>query len=312
MSKPHKRQAEFVKWMGPLLDCLRALGGSAKPREISDWIADTLNIPDEKREATLKSGGERFHNQVAWARQYLIWEGLLDGSRRGIWTLTDKGWKIHLTEEDGHNIFKKWVDIHAASRRAAAAEVEERPKITDEEMAVPPEEAEDEELLTVLRSLPPGGFERVCQRLLRESGFEKVIVTGKSHDEGIDGIGVLQINPFVSFKVLFQCKKYRGSVSRAAVGDFRNAMIGRADKGIMMTTGTFTAAATQEANREGAPPVELVDGQKLIAMFQAAKLGVKPRTVYEVDHAFFDQFREMNDEPNCQPMRRQRDATRVT
>ena len=112
--------------------------------------------------------------------------------------------------------------------------------------------------------------------------------------------------------VLFQCKKYKGSVSRSAVGDFRNAMIGRADKGIMITTGTFTVAATQEANREGAPPVEQVDGQKLIAMFQAAKLGVKPRTVYEVDHAFFDQFREMNDDPNRQPMRRPQNATRVT
>ena len=101
-------------------------------------------------------------------------------------------------------------------------------------------------------------------------------------------------------------------MSGSAVGDFRNAMIGRADKGIMMTTGTFTVAATQEANREGAPPVELVDGLKLIAMFQAAKLGVKPRTVYEVDHAFFDQFREMNDDPNRQPMRRPQNATRVT
>ncbi|MEK7720624.1 MAG: restriction endonuclease, partial [Bacteroidota bacterium] len=87
------------------------------------------------------------------------------------------------------------------------------------------------------QNLTPEGFERICQRLLRESGFGKVVVTGQSHDGGIDVFGILEMNPFVSFKVLFQCKRYRGTVSIAQVGDFRNAMIGRAEKGIIMTTG---------------------------------------------------------------------------
>ncbi len=127
--------------------------------------------------------------------------------------------------------------------------------------------------------------------MLRESGFENVEVTGQSHDGGIDGFGTLEINPFVSFKVLFQCKRYKGGVSRSQVGDFRNAMIGRAEKGIIITTGHFTNEAIKEANRDGAPKVELVDGKKLIKMFEKVKLGLTEKTVYEVDLSFFEKYK---------------------
>ena len=126
--------------------------------------------------------------------------------------------------------------------------------------------------------------------MLRESGFENVEVTGKSHDGGIDGYGTLEINPFVSFKVLFQCKRYKGGVSRSQVGDFRNAMLGRAEKGIIITTGHFTNEAEKEANRDGAPKVELVDGEKLVKMFEKVELGLKSRVIYEVDFNFFEPF----------------------
>ena len=142
-----------------------------------------------------------------------------------------------------------------------------------------------------MKSLSPGGFERVSQRLLRESGFERVLVTGKSGDGGIDGHGILQVNPFVSFMVLFQCKRYAGAVSASQVRDFRGAMMGRADKGIIITTGTFTTEATKEARRDGAPPIELVDGETLAQMFERLELGVKPKIVYFVDEAFFEEYR---------------------
>jgi len=106
-----------------------------------------------------------------------------------------------------------------------------------------------------------------------------------------DGIGILQINPFVSFKVLFQCKRYSGSVTRSQIGDFRNSMLGRADKGIIITTGSFTADARMEAGRDGAPPIELVDGQKLVEMFESLELGLTPKKTYEVDDKFFEEFR---------------------
>jgi restriction system protein len=290
-----KAQAEFIRWFGPLLDALRDLGDSGRPREVSARIARNLGLPDELLDQTLKSGGSKFHNQVAWARQYLVWEGLLDSSKHGTWTLTEKGRNAHLDDKEARDIFLKWVSIHAENRKQKK-EVQE----IGEEMLLPGPPTEDSaeeeklDLLNTLRSISPSGFEKVCRELLRESGFQNVEVTGGSADGGIDGYGTLEINPFVSFKVLFQCKRYaKGNlVSRAQVGDFRNTMLGRAEKGIIMTTSGFSNAAIQEANREGAPQVELVDGDKLVEMFEKVELGVVKRTVYDVDPAYFEKFKD--------------------
>ena len=290
MGTKRKSQSEFVRWFGPLIEALKQLGGSAKPREAADKIAENLKLSDEKLNEILNSGQSRYYNQVAWARQYLAWEGLLDTSQHGIWALSSKGENTILSDEQAREIFLKWVDIHQKSRKSKTEKqiIEEIEHIEPEDIQT----ASKTELLEILQRLTPEGFEKICQRLLRESGFEKVVVTGQSHDGGIDGYGTLEMNPFVSFKVLFQCKRYRGTVSRAQVGDFRNAMIGRAEKGIIMTTGTFSADAVKEANREGAPQVELVDGEKLVEMFKRVELGVKPTTVYEVDLPFFEPYIE--------------------
>jgi len=285
-----KSKAEFVKWFGPLLDALRDLGDSGRPREVSARIASNLNLPDEILDETLKSGGSKFHNQVAWARQYLVWEGLLDSSKFGTWKLTEKGRHAQISENEAREIFLKWVAIHAQNRKQKQAEDLDA---TQENSSPEDLISEDKpDLITTLRSLSPVGFEKVCRELLRESGFENVEVTGGSADGGIDGHGTLEINPFVSFKVLFQCKRYAEGnlVSRAQVGDFRNAMIGRAEKGIIIATSSFTNAAIQEANRDGAPQVELVDGVKLVEMFQRVELGVTKRTAYDVDLAYFEKF----------------------
>jgi restriction system protein len=284
-----KKQAEFVKWFGPLLDALRELGYSGKPREVSERIANNLNLEEEFLDQTLKSGNNRFHNQVAWARQYLIWEGLLDKSVRGTWKLTEKGKNTHLDYKESHKLFLKWVEINQKAKKIQTKE------IIDSQENLPPENQSlnaENSLIDILKSLSPSGFENISKELLREHGFENVEVTGKSHDGGIDGYGILEINPFVSFKVIFQCKRYSGSVSRAQVGDFRNAMIGRAEKGIILTTGTFTKEAQKEANRDGAPPIELVDGEKLVEMFEKVELGLKPRTIFEIDLSYFEKFKE--------------------
>lgn len=291
-----KKKTEFVKWFGPLLDALRDLGDSGKPREVSDRIAQNLNLPDEVLDATLKSGGGKFHNQVAWARQYLVWEGLLDSSKYGTWRLTPKGKETQINEEEAREIFRKWVAIHQEARKKAAEEKEK-----EEDAAASQDESTNEELpneeeydlLQVLQALSPVGFEKVCRELLRESGFENVEITGGSADDGIDGYGTLEINPFVSFKVLFQCKRYKAgnTVGRSQVGDFRNSMLARAEKGIIITTSTFTKAAEQEARREGAPRIELVDGEKLVEMFQRVELGLKRKIVYTVDLGYFEQYK---------------------
>jgi restriction system protein len=95
----------------------------------------------------------------------------------------------------------------------------------------------------------------------------------------------------VSFKVLFQCKRYQGAVPVSAVRDFRGALQGRADKGIILTTGTFTTEAKREAIRDGATPIELVDGDKMVEMFEDRQLGLIPKPDFDIDEEFFDAFR---------------------
>jgi restriction system protein len=291
MSKTRKQVegAQFVQWFGPLLDALRALGGSGTPDEVVDKIAATLEIPDEQLNETLTSGELRFRNQVAWARFYLVREGFLDSSRRGVWSITEKGRSTSLSAENSRAIFLKWVKIFSEERKKRKG-ANEPPEEQVEEGTGMPSRGYRERMLELLRSLPPDGFERLSQRLLRESGFTQVTVTGRSGDGGIDGFGTLQLNPLVSFRVLFQCKKYSGAVAPSHVRDFRGAMTGRADKGIIITTGTYTAEAKREASRDGAPPIELIDGEKLIDMFQALELGLRPTTAYEIEEKFFEEF----------------------
>ena len=250
-------------------------------------VARNLGISDAEQSETLSSGVQtRFENQVHWARFYLVKAGYIDSSQRGVWTLTEKGRALGTVTPD--EIQKIIREVSAQTKAAAEDGIESAPS----DNIAPTISNYREELARTLQSLPPGGFERFCQRLLRESGFQEVTVTGRSGDGGIDGIGILQVNALVSFKVLFQCKKYAGSVTPSHVRDFRGAMTGRADKGIIITTGSFTSDARKEAIRDGAPPIELVDGEKLATMLEKLELGLKPRQTFELDAPFFDEYRK--------------------
>jgi len=281
---------QFVQWFGPLLEALRRLGGSGTPDEVADQIASDLKLTDEKLNEVLPSGQSRYKNQVAWARFYLVREGLLSSSVRGVWSLTEQGRSTILTPITSLEIFSKWTKHfrQESNSEREASGVTAPLSIEGDQIEAP---SHREQLLEVLLALPPEGFERLSQRLLRESGFVQVSVSGRSGDGGIDGSGMLQLNPFVSFRVLFQCKRYAGSVSPSQVRDFRGAMAGRADKGIIITTGTFTADAKREASRDGASPIELIDGERLVELMEKLQLGLKPITAYEIDTLFFDEFR---------------------
>ena len=214
--------------------------------------------------------------------------GYLESSRRGVWSLTEKGAQTDLATFDAYEVFQL-VQKGLRAEKKKKRELEE-PFIDERDESAAEAADYKSEVLTMIKSLPPNGFERLCQRVLRESGFQEVVVTGKTGDGGIDGIGVLQVNPFVSFNVLFQCKRYQGSVTPSQVRDFRGAMAGRADKGIMMTTGTFTVEAKKEARRDGAAPIELVAGEDLVKLFEDLELGLVPRRTFEIDRKFFDEF----------------------
>lgn len=282
--------AQFLRYFGPLLDALRALGGSGTPDEVVERIALDLRLSDEAQDEPLPSGESRYRNQVAWARFYLVREGLIDSSRRGVWSLTERGRATKLSLGQAREIRSKWVRFFQEQRQRKAGAPESDIAAAAEETATSADI--DGELIELLLKLPPAGFERLSQRLLREAGFIQVVVTGRAGDGGIDGYGTLQVNPLVSFKVLFQCKRYTGSVSPSQVRDFRGAMSGRADKGIIISTGTFTAEARREGSRDGAPPIELIDGEKLVGMFKELELGLKPVKTYEIDEAFFEEFRK--------------------
>jgi restriction system protein len=286
---------EFSRFVAPVVEALRELGNSGTASEVTDRVIERLRISEKEQEETTSNGQSRVRNQIAWARFYLVKDGYIDSSKRGVWALTDKGRSAKLDATTVRSI----VDAVLGRRRLAEktpgdAAVSTTLAVDDDHDPDEPRRDHRQRLLGILRDLPASGFERVCQRLLRESGFQQVIVTGRSGDGGIDGHGVLEVNPLVTFRVLFQCTRYdeKTPVTPSHVRDFRGAMQGRADKGMILTTGSFTSKAREEATRDGAPPIELVDGEKLVTMFERVELGLKPVKTFEIDDVFFDEFRK--------------------
>jgi restriction system protein len=280
---------QVAQYINPVLNALKKLGGSGQPTEVCEAVIKDMGLEGSPiLEATLKSGVSKFENRIAWVRLYLVLAGYIDRSKRGVWTLTEKGRNSgSLSEAETHQML---LEIKQQAKKANEPG-EDQDDAVDKSEEGPEESNYKARLLSIMRQLPPKGFEQLCQRLLRESGFEQVEVTGRSGDGGIDGIGVLKVNPFVAFKVLFQCKRYTGTVNPSQVRDFRGAMLGRADKGIILTTGTFSRDALKEAVRDGVPPIELVDGERLVGLFESLKLGLVRRVTYDVDPSFFAQFK---------------------
>lgn len=290
MSQKKKKGPAFIKYMKPIVESLKELGGSGNSGEVLDMVIEKLDINEEELGILTKTGIPRTKNRIHWAKMYLVKAGLIDSSQHGVWTLTEEGFKINIeSHNEAFNIFTK--------ARQKFDELKSTRKKDDNINSAEEEENDDytssyqDDLIKILQHLPPEGFERICQRLLRESGFKKVIVTGKSGDGGIDGEGILEINPLISFKVLFQSKRYLGTVSPSQVRDFRGAMTGRADKGIIITTGRFTQDAKKEAMRDGVPPIELVDGEGIVELFEKNKLGLKPKLTFEIDEDFFEEYK---------------------
>ena len=276
-----------IDLMDPTLHALHALGGSASISELLRQVIQELDLSLEVVEAARLSGPRTdLAYQLAWARTYLKKLGLIDNSQRGVWSLTKKG---HETTR---------VDPRVAGTIAwgGANAGQTDPQLPAED---PTDDSLDDwrtPLLNILKGLEPSSFERVCQRMLRESGFTEVEITGRPGDGGIDGKGILQIGGFISFPVLFQCKRYSGNVGTREVRDFRGAMAGRASKGMIVTTGGFTNDAYLEATRDGVEPIDLISGELLANKMKELGLGVTTTTVekVEVDPAWFDPMRSQS------------------
>jgi restriction system protein len=283
------RGPQVIRFFIPIIEVLQETGGSGTAAEVLDHVIEKTRIPESEQAVTNKNGQSRIRNQIYWAKFYLAAAGYIDSSKRGVWSLSEKGLSLNTMTFDPLEFFREVKKSFVKEKKLKGSGKTPVGETDDGEI-----EPLDHRtiLLNLIKSLPPGGFERLSQRLLRESDFQKVEVTGKSGDGGIDGVGILQVNAFVSFKVLFQCKRYQGAVTPSQIRDFRGAMMGRADKGIIITTGTFTLEAKKEARRDGASPIELVDGEALVQMFEQLQLGLVPRTTFDVDEKFFDDFRK--------------------
>lgn len=270
----------YETMMNPTLQALKKLGGSATIEELYNKVVEIMGISDERLEIIHdqeRGSQKELEYRLAWTRSYLKKYGLLENSSRGIWALTTKG---RQTEK---------VNPKAVSRYWR--ELKKKERIADEEYEADNEELKEltwrEELLQTLLIMQPDAFERLVQRLLRESGFIQVQVTGRSGDGGIDGKGIMRLGGLMSFHVLFQCKRYKGSVTPSQVRDFRGAMVGRADKGLLITTGNFTTDAVKEATRDGASPIDLIDGDSLVDKLKELGLGVSIEIV-EVEKVIID------------------------
>lgn len=273
----------FDALMNPLIQALKQLSGSGTIEEIDRKVAEIANLSDAQLEILHdpeKSSQTEVEYRLAWARTYLKKYGVLENSSRGVWTLTPKG--LQLDRVDPQTI-KRYV--HDMNRQARTTTERAQRSVTAAELTW------RDELLATLLDMDPAAFERLVQRLLREAGFIQVEVTGRSGDGGIDGKGIMRLGGLLSFHVLFQCKRYRGSVSANQVRDFRGAMVGRADKGLLITTGNFTRDAMQEATRDGADPIDLVDGDKLLDLLHDFGLGVETKRIeveqITIDHDWF-------------------------
>lgn len=272
----------FDALMNPLLNALVALGGSGSIDEIYDKVIEIEQINEDISSVLHspdKSNITEVAYRLAWARTYLKKYGFLENSSRGVWALTKLAKeKKQVSPQDVVKTVREADKLAAKPNKKAKNE-----QIELEDIDAPETEGWREELYRVLtKEVSADAFERLTQRLLRESGFVQVEVTGRTGDGGIDGKGIAKIHGFMSFHVIFQCKKYQGSVSAGDIRDFRGAMVGRADKGLFITTGTFTPAAVKEATRDGAPPIDLVDGEQLAEKLKEFQLGIKTEMIEKV------------------------------
>lgn len=279
----------YSDMMPQLFQAIKDLGGSGSIKEIDQATIKLLNLPKKTIDYPHgDSNKTEIEYRLAWTRTYMKKVGILDNSSRGIWVLTAKGRDLKVISP---------IDIVQQVRKMSALTLPKDPTskidFNDDDLENDgidlPEEIQSwrDKLKNVLYNLSPEAFERLSQLILRKSGFSMVEVVGRTGDGGIDGTGIIKLNGIISFHMLFQCKRYKGSVSASEMRDFRGAMQGRADKGLFITTGKFTASASKEAKRAGTNAIDLVDGEELIDKLQELKLGVNPVTDYSIDEAWF-------------------------
>ena len=286
----------YTELIVPTYDALKQLGGSGTNNEIYEKVIVDLNLSDEVLdEPHLGSLNQsEVEYQLAWARTYLKNYGIIVNSARSVWSITPE-YASELTVS-AKEIVAFTVQKNAKKREMAKSNDKldgksDKPEddIDSNDDVEFPEEVKPwrQQLANILQNMDPYGFERLSQRLLRECGFTQVSVTKKSGDGGIDGTGKLKINGIVSFNVAFQCKRYKGLVSSSDIRDFRGSLTTDVEKGIFITTGSFSKAAKDEATTPKKKQIDLIDGEEFISKLAEYSIGVKEVKTYEIDEDVF-------------------------
>lgn len=286
------RVPRYTNLINPVFQALKDLGGSGKNDEITNCLIEQLNISDEVADIMHKNSDQtELEYQAAWARTYLKKYGVITNSERAVWSINPN--YINVPSLDEKEIVST-ITKENAEKRATQSKKKNKNDYPEDDIDTNDEvEFPDEakpwkaKLLEILQNMDPYGFERLSQRLLRECGFENVTVTKKSGDGGIDGTGKLKINGIFSFNVAFQCKRYKNLVGASEIRDFRGSLTTDIEKGVFITTGTFSKAAKEEASNPGKQQIDLIDGEEFINKIAEYQIGVKPITTYEIDEDFF-------------------------
>jgi restriction system protein len=268
----------------PIFEALKNLGGSGSVDEIHDEVVKVLKLSDNQIQIMHSDGRTKLHYNLAWARTYLKLYGAIDIKTRGIWVITS-------TFYDNKNIDKNDVILKVRNKRSSKNKTE-----PENEISFKITEANSynwrEKLITIIKEMNPYSFEEFTKLLLRYIGFEKLKVTQKSNDKGIDGYGIYKINGLVTYKVAFQCKRYTNTpISSSEIRDFRGSLSSEFDRGLFITTSTFSPSAREEAESSGKTLIELIDGENLIEKIAELEIGLKPKTEYEIDFDFYNKYK---------------------
>ncbi|QNH54745.1 restriction endonuclease [Selenomonas timonae] len=272
----------------PTWYALVQLGGSGTNSEIDAEIIRQLGLSDEIVDEPHKETGNEteLEYRAKWARTYLKKYGLIENSARGVWSIAPQYQKMVEQVEIDKNEIIRTVRQQLSPNRNDFADNTNEQGLTIAE--VPDERQSWERRLSgILMEMNPYGFEKLAQRLLRECGFSQVTVTKKSGDGGIDGNGKLKVNGVLTFNVAFQCKRYKGVVGAADIRDFRGSLTTDIEKGIFITTGTFSKAARDEAVSPGKQQIDLIDGEELVQKLAEYNIGLYPVNSYEIDEEYF-------------------------
>jgi restriction system protein len=283
--------------INPVFSALKKLGGSGTNEEILEKVIESLSLSNEIVDFPHKNSSSitELSYQSAWARTYLKNYGVIQNSARSVWSINPAFTQVQnldqktiISELSRKSIEKKKT---YKTKKTDVINIDDSNMQNDKNVEEPDEQNPwRRKLIEILQNMDPYGFERLSQRILRECGFSQVEVTRKSADGGIDGTGKLKINGIFSFNVAFQSKRYKELVGPAVIRDFRGSLTADIEKGVIITTGTFSKSARDEASNPGKMQIDLIDGEELLNKITEFGIGVREILTYEIDEDFFSKI----------------------